>query len=101
MQKGFWGTLFMIAALTALILSLGAVAVADEIFVCPNPNCPNPLECPGDHTGICPYDGPQGQGQGPNQMGPPEDRPEDCPEECPNEGVPPQDGTGNKNRGGR
>lgn len=91
---------FLIAALTALVLSLGAIAVADEIFLCPNENCPNRLDCPGAVTGVCPYAG-QGQGQGQRQMGPPEQRPEDCPEECPNDGDPPRDGTGIKYRGGR
>ncbi len=89
----------LIAALTALLLSLGAIAVADEILLCPNVNCPNRLECPGALTGVCPFAGPQGQGQG--KMGPPEQRPEDCPEECPNDGEPPRDGTGIKYRGGR
>lgn len=79
---------FLIAALMAMILSLGAIAFADTI--CPNPNCPNPEECPGAISGQCPYDGqcphdgqgPQdgsGQGQGPHGQGP-------------------QDGSGGQNR---
>jgi len=57
---------FLIAALAALILSLGAVAFAG--IRCPNPDCPYAEDCPGAISGDCPYDGqgPQnGQGQGP------------------------------------
>ena len=81
---------FLIAALAAMILSLGAVAFADT--VCPNPNCPHPEDCPGAISGDCPYNGQgpqngQGQGQGPGPgAGPNADCPEDCPQDCPNDG---------------
>ncbi len=79
---------FLIAALAALVLSLGAVAIAG--VRCPNPDCPYAEDCPGAQTGICPYDGqgPQngpGQGQGPG-AGPNGDCPEDCPQDCPQDG---------------
>lgn len=89
---------FLIAALAAMILFLGAAAFADGVLICPNPDCPNPENCPGATTGICPFAGQpprDGSGQGPGPMGPRQDCPEDCPEECPN------DGAGQQNRHGR
>jgi hypothetical protein len=64
---------FLIAALMAMILSLGAIAFAD--IICPNPNCPNPQDCPGAISGQCPYDGQgpnegDGSGGGPHRHGP-------------------------------
>ena len=77
---------FFIAALMAMVLSLGAIAFADTI--CPNPNCPHPEDCPGAVTGECPYagQGPRdgsGQGQGPYGDG-----------DCPYDGQAPRDGSG-------
>ena len=77
-----------IALLTAMMLSLGAIAFAD-VPVCPNPNCPHPDECPGAASGVCPF---AGQGPGPHGPGPGGcPNPEDCPNpDCPNEGQGPQ-----------